>query len=300
MGFYNCFCNFNFRMPFFGFGWSPIPNFFSCMPRFNFHSYPTFFYQPYVDFSAFSQPNFYEQIPTFNNFTDISLSSIDCNSVFASNTNSFDYYSGNNYSGSNYYSRSYDFSSGFSYNTDTFVSSSSMGSLGSVSTSSSTGRTSTTSSSYSSTNAEKSTSGKVTMRERTSKTVFTYASDKDIYESTNRAYLQDLTPEMQDRTKQLIAYANSKGYDVEITSGYRTPEKQAELREKYKNEPGRVAKNSAHCAGKAVDISVYKNGVKSDEGYNLLGQYAKSELGMRWGGDFSTYRERWHFDYDWA
>ena len=112
--------------------------------------------------------------------------------------------------------------------------------------------------------------------------------------------MKNLTSEMQEKTKKLIAYANEKGYDVQISSGYRTQAEQNELKKKYANEPGRVADKSAHCEGKAIDIKVTKNGQESDAGYNLLGKYAKSELGMRWGGDFTSYRERWHFDYNWA
>ena len=105
---------------------------------------------------------------------------------------------------------------------------------------------------------------------------------------------------MQKQTQKLIAYANENGYDVQITSGYRSQEKQKQLQEQYKDQPGRVAKRSAHCEGKAIDIRVTKDGVESDTGYSMLGQYAKSELNMRWGGDFSSFRERWHFDYGWA
>ena len=129
---------------------------------------------------------------------------------------------------------------------------------------------------------------------------YNYDSSKDINTTTNARYLKNLTREMQERTKKLIAYANANGYDVQISSGYRTPTEQLALQEKYKNEPGRVAKKSAHSEGKAIDIKVTKNGKETDVGYSLLGEYAKSQLDMRWGGDFTTYRERWHFDYDWA
>lgn len=129
---------------------------------------------------------------------------------------------------------------------------------------------------------------------------FTYNNTEDKYAQNNYSYMKNLTPEMQERTKKLIAYAISSGYDVEIISGYRTQEEQKQLCEKYKNQPGRAAKNSAHTAGKAIDIRVYKNGQKCDAGYNLLGKYAVSELGMRWGGNFKSFVEKWHFDYDWV
>lgn len=135
---------------------------------------------------------------------------------------------------------------------------------------------------------------------RETKNNILYNSQKDINAAKNKTFIDNLNKDMQERTKKLIAYANQNGYDVEIISGYRTEEKQKELQEKYKNETGRVAKNSAHCAGKAIDIKVTKNGCESNAGYNLLANYAKKELNMRWGGDFTTYRERWHFDYNWA
>lgn len=123
----------------------------------------------------------------------------------------------------------------------------------------------------------------------------------DIYSKTNENYIKNLTAEMQERTRKLISYANKNGYDVKITSGYRSQAHQDQLRAKYEaqGETKRAAKVSAHTYGKAIDISVYKDGKKCDEGYNLLGEYAKRELGMRWGGDFNSYREPWHFDYDW-
>ena len=149
------------------------------------------------------------------------------------------------------------------------------------------------------TTSSNSTEPEIKLDKHINKTV-KYSNKSDINASINKDYLKNLTPEMQERTKKLIAYANEKGYDVEIVSGYRTQEKQKELQERYKNQPGRVAKNSAHCAGKAIDIRVTKNGKESEAGYKLLGKYAKKELDMRWGGDFKSFRENWHFDYEWA
>ena len=92
---------------------------------------------------------------------------------------------------------------------------------------------------------------------------------------------------------QLLDYAKSKGLNVQITSGYRTQEEQQEL---LRTRPQFAAKKSAHCAGKAIDIKI-AGGTDSD--YKMLGDYAKS-IGMRWGGDFSKVKERWHFDYQWG
>ena len=131
---------------------------------------------------------------------------------------------------------------------------------------------------------------------------FTYNNDKDIYATKNAGEIKQLTSEMQTRTKKLIAYANSQGYDVEIISGYRSQAEQDQLRKKYEaqGQMNRAAKISPHTSRKAIDIRVYKNGKKCEAGYDLLGQYAVNELGMRWGGYFKNWMvEKWHFDYGW-
>lgn len=114
----------------------------------------------------------------------------------------------------------------------------------------------------------------------------------------NDDYIKELHPLMQQKVRQLEAYAKSKGYTFRICSGYRTREQQIALQEKYKDEKGRVAgaDSSPHRFGRAIDISSNGiNGILSEEQSRDLGNYAKS-IGLRWGGDFKSYRERWHFD----
>ena len=106
---------------------------------------------------------------------------------------------------------------------------------------------------------------------------------------SNADKISKLTPQMQAKVNDLLAYAESQGMKVTITSGYRT---QAEQQRLLKTRPRYAAKNSLHCQGKAIDINI-ANGTDAD--YKKLGDYAKS-IGMRWGGDFSKVRERWHFD----
>lgn len=109
---------------------------------------------------------------------------------------------------------------------------------------------------------------------------------------SNSDKIIELRPEMQEKTLQLIEYArNVLNKEININSGYRTEEEQEYLRQKT---PHLAAKSSAHCEGKAVDISIIGG---NDSDYEKLGSYAK-EIGMRWGGDFSV-KERWHFDYNW-
>lgn len=105
----------------------------------------------------------------------------------------------------------------------------------------------------------------------------------------NDDMIAKLNPQMQLKVQSLLSYAKSQGLDVTITSGFRTQAQQEEL---LRTRPQYAAKNSLHCQGKAIDINI-ANG--TDEDYEKLGDYAKS-IGMRWGGDFSKVKERWHFD----
>lgn len=113
--------------------------------------------------------------------------------------------------------------------------------------------------------------------------------------SSNDDYIKELQPLMQQKVRMLEAYAKSKGYPFKICSGYRTRDEQVALQKKYANQPGRAAgaDSSPHRFGRAIDIST--NGLLTESQCADLGRYAKS-IGMRWGGDFTTCRERWHFD----
>ena len=113
--------------------------------------------------------------------------------------------------------------------------------------------------------------------------------------NNNNDYIKELQPVMQEKVRMLEAYAKSKGYPFKISSGYRTRDEQIALQKKYANQPGRVAgaDSSLHRRGRAIDITT--KGVLTDEQCADLGRYAKS-IGLRWGGDFTSYRENWHFD----
>ncbi|CDC19551.1 MAG: M15 family metallopeptidase [Candidatus Gastranaerophilaceae bacterium] len=118
--------------------------------------------------------------------------------------------------------------------------------------------------------------------------------DYNKYGKKNGELISQLTPTMQEKTMQLLEYAKSQNLNIKITSGYRTPAEQAELRRK---RPDVAATKSLHCEGKAVDLKII-NGTYND--YKKLGDYAKS-IGMRWGGDFKNPKpEEWHFDLGWS
>ena len=113
--------------------------------------------------------------------------------------------------------------------------------------------------------------------------------------NNNEDYIAELQPLMQQKVRMLESYAKSKGYPFKISSGYRTREEQVALQKKYANQPGRVAgaDSSLHRFGRAIDIKT--NGLLTEEQCADLGRYAKS-IGLRWGEDFSSCREIWHFD----
>jgi uncharacterized protein YcbK (DUF882 family) len=118
--------------------------------------------------------------------------------------------------------------------------------------------------------------------------------DYSKYSKANAAKIQKLQPDMQEKTMQLLDYAKTTlGKEITINSGFRTEAEQKHLCETI---PHLAVKNSPHCVGKAVDLSISGG---TDEDYAKLGAYAKS-IGMRWGGDFQNMeKERWHFDYNW-
>lgn len=128
---------------------------------------------------------------------------------------------------------------------------------------------------------------------------YEYSSLKDKYAANNNKFIVNLTSEMQTKTKKLIAYANEAGYEVKITSGKRSKVEQEALvaRDKKNGTKLAASKNSPHLQGIAIDIEVYKDGKKLKNEFPDLTNYAKKELGFRWGGDFVNWtKEPWHFD----
>lgn len=114
----------------------------------------------------------------------------------------------------------------------------------------------------------------------------------------NEDYISELQPKMQEKVRKLEAFAKSKGITFTISSGYRTPEKQQSLINKYGRRRAASVDGSPHRRGCAIDINT--NGILTEAQCKMLGEYAES-IGMRWGGRWggpgsSTERERWHFD----
>lgn len=119
----------------------------------------------------------------------------------------------------------------------------------------------------------------------------------------NSSYLEELHPVARKKFEkflnEIIAYT---GFSPIITSGYRSFEKQAQLkRENAKNAaPG----TSKHNFGLAIDINLLKNGRlirKSSPKKEWLDSGVISianRNGLNWGGEFKNYYDPVHFEVD--
>lgn len=99
--------------------------------------------------------------------------------------------------------------------------------------------------------------------------------------------LDNLLPATKQMLQNLINEASNRGYDFEITSGYRSPDYQARLRARWDSGDrrglvARPALQSSHSLGQAVDIRFYGRSAQSN-----MGIWAQSQ-GYTWGGTFSS------------
>jgi hypothetical protein len=101
----------------------------------------------------------------------------------------------------------------------------------------------------------------------------------------------------------ISAVESETEWNVNITSGKRTPEQQAEL--KRQNPKNASAYNSKHVYGLAIDINLYSTYTlqyirKADTKATWLStgvpEIAK-RFGLKWGGDFKTYHDPVHFEF---
>lgn len=102
--------------------------------------------------------------------------------------------------------------------------------------------------------------------------------------------LVNLQPDTLAMAENVVREALQRGWNVEITSGYRDPSYQLALRARWDagDRAGlrvRPARSSAHSRGEAVDLVV----LEDPDGRKLqqLGLWAQRR-GYRWGGTFSV------------
>ena len=112
-------------------------------------------------------------------------------------------------------------------------------------------------------------------------------------------------PEFQEQVRQLILRGLQEGLRPEIVEGYRSQERQNELYEQGRTKPGDVVtqtRSSMHTQRMAVDIAQLDEQGKitynpdPPDFWDRMGAIGRS-LGLNWGGDWSGFKDRPHFQY---
>jgi hypothetical protein len=110
---------------------------------------------------------------------------------------------------------------------------------------------------------------------------------KPTYEVKDRDKLNTLDPKFREKAEQLVDKLQEMGWKLRIVWGRRTQEENDEL-----VAQGVASRTSKHLEGKGLDIinrdDPYPND-RNNQFYKDVEAIAK-ELGLTWGGDFST---RW-------
>jgi peptidoglycan LD-endopeptidase CwlK len=119
----------------------------------------------------------------------------------------------------------------------------------------------------------------------------------------NDDMLAQLKPNASEKLTAFIKKIESTStWKVEIISGLRTKERQAEL--KSENPKNASPDNSKHVRGLAIDINLYKpfgfnrlkkSSTKADWKCTGIREIAK-ELGLEWGGDYKAYHDPVHLE----
>ena len=123
-------------------------------------------------------------------------------------------------------------------------------------------------------------------------------------ERSRRIISQLQPPEFQQQITQLMLHGLSQGLRPEITEGFRSQDRQDQLYEQGRSNPGQVVtqtRNSMHTKGMAIDIAQLDD--RGNITYNTqpdfwdrMGAIGRS-LGLNWGGDWSSFKDRPHFQY---
>lgn len=107
-------------------------------------------------------------------------------------------------------------------------------------------------------------------------------------------FINGLEPRTAERAFWLVWSARNAGYPVVITSGRRTRGAQADLVRRGLSQ----TLDSAHLRGEAFDIDVF--GMRRDDVplwfWNIIGPWAETNLGLRWGGRWRTLWDPGHFE----
>lgn len=116
--------------------------------------------------------------------------------------------------------------------------------------------------------------------------------------------MSDLHPILETKLNRLVQKMAESGWVVAVQSGYRSIEAQNKLYAQGRTKPGKRVTNakggrSYHNFGIAADVVFKVNGKWSWDDklpWNKLGEEGKA-LGLEWGGDWKSIKDRPHFQY---
>jgi len=124
---------------------------------------------------------------------------------------------------------------------------------------------------------------------------------KYLTDMKNTDFISQLHPKYKAIFARFISDVEKMGYEFIITSGYRSFEKQAQL--KAQNPSNATPGLSTHNYGIAIDGVLYKDNrywrkATSKKEWEATGvpKLARDVYKMRWGGDFTNYHDPIHFD----
>jgi peptidoglycan L-alanyl-D-glutamate endopeptidase CwlK len=108
-----------------------------------------------------------------------------------------------------------------------------------------------------------------------------------------------LTPECEHKAFQFLTIAKADGYNLKITQGRRTQAQQDALYAQGRTTKGKIVtntRNSVHLTGNAFDFSFSgKDPYPDNFDWSILGRIGK-QVGLKWGGDFKSFRDVLHFE----
>lgn len=122
---------------------------------------------------------------------------------------------------------------------------------------------------------------------------------RGVLDANQEYYIGDLHPKAKESFRDFIRAVEKRGYQVIVTSGYRSFSEQAKL--KAQNSKNASPGNSYHNYGMALDINLVKDNswwrksTPKDEWEKTGIPQLARRLGMKWGGDFTSYHDPVHF-----
>lgn len=111
-----------------------------------------------------------------------------------------------------------------------------------------------------------------------------------------------LYPKVAEMRDKLVTIMEAVGYPIVVTDEYRSYEAQDALYAQGRSKPGNVVTNakggeSYHNFRCAFDVAFKKGtGITYDGDFDMLGKVGKA-LGLEWGGDWSSFVDRPHFQF---